>query len=768
MGKKWLIGLIVVAFLYGIPAVAENLLVNPGFEDPVAANNTQLFATPTGWRVIGPFSGRYLYRPVPAGTFPPTEGMQRFMVTSRTVVGQDVEAIEANTVYTFKIDVLPYTYFSNDEGGRISLRVYNGNDNVILAKSEDYRSVAYRIWSSISVSWDSTDYPQFWGKPLTVAMHVTAEGNMFFDNASLEKTASTKKICITRDIPEAFIAVSENGAAYEFDVQLLQAPTTNVSVTVDPNDSQLDVGAGAGAPVSLTFTSSDWNTPKTVTVSAINDDIPEAVALTPIFFSIDSADPAYSTSDPNSPVPDPLLVKVVDNDAVRGELLYNRGFELPKAETEAKGYYQVPDGWVEYVSYAQGYRYNPPSSSSIQPTEGDVRLSILGGSNLIQPVGSLIEANTGYIFAVDRRTTAAAVDWSLKIACYDALDLLDPANLVVLSENRYQSATPAVWERFTITWDSDSAPQYVGRKLAVILTSATDNVILDNTSLKENYIILTETDGATVVSERASLGNTDTYSFVLSRQPASDVTITATPPADAESVDLGAGFGVPVTLTFTAANWQTPQTITVTAIDDLTVEGKTPRNYTISHTASSSDPYFSGSELKNVKVAVSDDDYAMVLFNDVAVLEVNEMGPTSAQYGVYLQIATTAEVTITLDPGTDVTVNPAVLTFTSENWALPQIVTVTAINDADTEISPEIVAIKHAVSSTDAGYAALASTPINVNVSVIDNDFCGNWGFYPADLNKDCYVNLADFQIMASQWLGCTHPGDVNCAELQQ
>jgi len=58
MGKKWLIGLIVVAFLYGIPVVAENLLVNPGFEDPVAANNTQLFATPTGWRVIGPFSGR--------------------------------------------------------------------------------------------------------------------------------------------------------------------------------------------------------------------------------------------------------------------------------------------------------------------------------------------------------------------------------------------------------------------------------------------------------------------------------------------------------------------------------------------------------------------------------------------------------------------------------------------------------------------------------------------------------------------------------------
>jgi len=40
---------------------------------------------------------------------------------------------------------------------------------------------------------------------------------------------------------------------------------------------------------------------------------------------------------------------------------------------------------------------------------------------------------------------------------------------------------------------------------------------------------------------------------------------------------------------------------------------------------------------------------------------------------------------------------------------------------------------------------------------------CGLWGYAPADLNHDCYVNLADLAQMALQWLSCTDPAGADC-----
>ena len=39
---------------------------------------------------------------------------------------------------------------------------------------------------------------------------------------------------------------------------------------------------------------------------------------------------------------------------------------------------------------------------------------------------------------------------------------------------------------------------------------------------------------------------------------------------------------------------------------------------------------------------------------------------------------------------------------------------------------------------------------------------CGNWGFYTADLNTDCHVNIGDVGELAGNWLACTNP-DLPC-----
>ena len=62
-------------------------------------------------------------------------------------------------------------------------------------------------------------------------------------------------------------------------------------------------------------------------------------------------------------------------------------------------------------------------------------------------------------------------------------------------------------------------------------------------------------------------GGTATFSVALNSQPTADVTITLA------SNDLGEGTTNVASLTFTAANWNVAQVVTVTGVDDLVADG---------------------------------------------------------------------------------------------------------------------------------------------------------------------------------------------------
>jgi hypothetical protein len=54
----------------------------------------------------------------------------------------------------------------------------------------------------------------------------------------------------------------------------------------------------------------------------------------------------------------------------------------------------------------------------------------------------------------------------------------------------------------------------------------------------------------------------------------------------------------------------------------------------------------------------------------------------------------------------------------------------------------------------DAGGTAYRFTAFDAAFSLLIKDpVCGDWGFYPTDLNQDCRVDLSDFTILAGQWL---------------
>ncbi|UOA08407.1 FG-GAP-like repeat-containing protein [Methylobacter sp. S3L5C] len=109
-------------------------------------------------------------------------------------------------------------------------------------------------------------------------------------------------------------------------------------------------------------------------------------------------------------------------------------------------------------------------------------------------------------------------------------------------------------------------------------------------------IIITQTAGNTAVTEGSA---TDTYTLVLDSAPTADVIITLGNTNGQINVDF-------VTLTFTAGNWNTPQTVTVSAVNDMVGEGM--HRGVIQHTVTSADGNYNGLVVGNVIVAITDND----------------------------------------------------------------------------------------------------------------------------------------------------------------
>ena len=103
-----------------------------------------------------------------------------------------------------------------------------------------------------------------------------------------------------------------------------------------------------------------------------------------------------------------------------------------------------------------------------------------------------------------------------------------------------------------------------------------------------------------------------------------------------------------------------------------------------------------------------------------SALTVTEQDTTGDSYTVVLDRLPTASVTVTVGGlgSTDVTANPATLTFTTVNWETAQMVTVTAGNDADT--TNDTVSLTHSAASSDSAYQGI--TIAGVTVTVNDND----------------------------------------------
>ncbi|MEG5035680.1 DUF4347 domain-containing protein, partial [Microcoleus sp. AT3-D2] len=240
-----------------------------------------------------------------------------------------------------------------------------------------------------------------------------------------------------------------------------------------------------------------------------------------------------------------------------------------------------------------------------------------------------------------------------------------------------------------------------GTDVANLTLPITDN---DTPSVK-----ITETGGTTKIGES---GATDIYTAVLTTKPAADVTVTASP--DAQS-DVGIGGGIPIALKFTPDNWNVPQLVNVQAVDDGVAQGT--HSSTIAHQVTSTDAQYNLIATASVTAQITDNDTAGVTITPASTTATE--GGATGSYKVALTSKPTAPVNVNFNTGIQID-SISTFTFTSDNWNLPQIVTVEATDDSLVE-GLHTGTIDHSIAA-DSAAEYLPVTIAPVTVSITDND----------------------------------------------
>ncbi len=290
-------------------------------------------------------------------------------------------------------------------------------------------------------------------------------------------------------------------------------------------------------------------------------------------------------------------------------------------------------------------------------------------------------------------------------------------------------------------------------------------------------------------------GDSSSFGVVLTQAPPVDVLVTVDNPDSVSPGEAGDpndlilnGSQDDIVLTFTPANWDTPQTITVEANDDdaeEAIEEALSIAFSLALTDPNSDPNYHGGFALPVAVTVIDNDGAGYVIEpadeqETVVAEGGVGGnPESDTVTIRLTGQPSEDVTLTLTeepfttPGTDpndVVISPTTLTFTPANFDTPQTVTFTAVQDDIVEGDvTDLPGIDHRAGIDFVFGGAVEYTALNNGADAYElavlvlEDECGPAGYLAADLNTDCEVTIEDLVILATNFLECTFPNLTGC-----
>ena len=496
---------------------------------------------------------------------------------------------------------------------------------------------------------------------------------------------------------------------------------------------------------SLTFAPASWNTPKTVRVSAAEDDDAVNDSAT-LAHTASSSDTSYN----GSAVPK-VAVSVTDDDTA-GVTITPTGLSLAEgssgtysvvltSEPAADVVVTITHGGDEDISpEVTSLTFGPASWN----TPKMVRVSAAEDDDAVNDSAILAHSTTSSDTTYEGLTVSGV---SVSVTDDDMVGVTVSKVRLSLAEGGRSSYTvvldskpssevtigvtssnsdvtlnktslmfaPSTWNQTQAVTVSAAQDQNARDDRAILAhTASSSDASYNGVAVPKVVVSVTDDDTAGVRVTPTSLtipeGGSRAYTVALTSKPSAEVTIGVT--SSNSDVTLNK-----TSLMFAPSTWNQTQTVTVSAAQD---EDARDDSASLAHTASSSDASYDGASISDVTVSVTDDDTAGVTITPTSL---NLTEGSSGTYSVVLTSEPAADVVVTITHGGDEDVAPgsSSLTFTDSNWNTSQSVTVQASQDPDAV--DDSAMLTHTTTSSDADYDGL--TLSSVQISVGDDDTAG-------------------------------------------
>ena len=438
-------------------------------------------------------------------------------------------------------------------------------------------------------------------------------------------------------------------------------PTADVTVAIHVPDNA-DIALDRTA---LTFTADNWNISQTVAVTANHDD--DAVADDPVglthtltggdYEGVLTEDVEVTITEDDTPG---VTIPVTALELTEGDTGHYTIVLTSEPTTDATVTIQVPEDADIAVDQTDltftADNWNTPQRVTVTAHHDDDAVD----NEPVVLTHTVTGGDYESVTAADVEVTVIEDDTAGVTISTDALEVPEGGSqsyMVVLDTEPAADVTVAIQvpdnadiavdqTDLTFTADNWNTPQ------AITVTAAHDDdavddepVPLTHTASGGDYeglavadveVMIVEDDTPEVsVSEMAltiTEGDAQTYTVVLGTEPAADVTVVVAVPEDADiAVDE-------TTLSFTADNWDTPQTVTVTAAQDDDAVDDEP--VVLTHAVSGGD--YEGVTASEVTVTIIEDDTPTLTIADANITE----GDEEITFTVTLNVASSLAVTV--------------------------------------------------------------------------------------------------------------------------
>ena len=540
----------------------------------------------------------------------------------------------------------------------------------------------------------------------------------------------------------------EEGGSDTYTVVLDTEPTATTTVTVN-DPSNPDVTAD---PESLTFTTENWSTEQTVTVSAGQDEDSTEDTAT-VTHTVASADSDYQGAAALD-----VSVTVTDADDPAVSVRFGQG---TYTATEGGGVevsvilsvaperrVVIPITRTNQHQASDADYSGVPASVTFESVDTEKRFTLTAIDDDVDDDGESVKLTFGEL--PDRVTEGSTNEATVTITDNDTAGVTISETALTIDEGGSDTYTVVLdtepTATTTVTVNDPSNPDVTAdpesltfttenwsTEQTVTVSAGQDEDSTEDTAMVTHTVASADSDyqGAAALDVSVTVTDADdpavsvrfgqgTYtategggvevSVILSAAPERRVVIpiTRTGRGGATSTDYS---GVPDSVTFESVD--TEKRFTLTAIDDdvdddgesvVLTFGELPDRVTEGST-------------NEATVTITDNDTAGVTISETE-LTIEEGG--SDTYTVVLDTEPTATTTVTVnDPSNpDVTADPESLTFTTENWSTEQTVTVSAGQDEDS--TEDTATVTHTVASADSDYQGAAA--LDVSVTVTDDD----------------------------------------------